>query len=144
MNVVDRLMGVAGVDYSKIRQEIRVLRDEQDRLLPMLMKPAKMVRGTVSWHGVHEDVQGRKRHASLVRTVDGKVEGRRIRDAHVGWLGRLLDEHRAYNARLKRWKEIDRRLEVVLGSLRYENLYDYEPRRPEYLVAVECEADGAE
>lgn len=132
------------VDFSKIRQEIRALRDEQERVLPLLMKPGKMARGSISWHGVREDVPGKRRHASLVRTVAGRIEGRRIRDAHVGWLGSLLDEHRSYNARLRRWKEIDKEIGVLLGALRYENLYDYEPKCAEYLVRVECEADGKE
>jgi hypothetical protein len=133
-----------GLDYSKIRQEIRSLRDEQDRLLPILMKPAKMSRGTISWHGLREDTEGKKRHASLVRTVAGKIEGRRIRDAHVGWLGELLDERRKYSSRLRRFKEIDKRIALLLSELRYENLYDYEPTVAQYLVRVEPSADGKE
>ena len=133
------------MDFSRIRQQIKELRDEQDRLLPMLMRPRKMVRGSITWQGKREDgVDGRKRHANLVRNVDGKSETKRVRDAHVGWLKDLLEERTAHALRLRRWREIDKHIEVLLTDLRYENLYDYEPKHESHLVGVGGKFDGKE
>lgn len=134
---------VVGMEFSRIRQQIRELRDEQERLLPMLMRPRKMVRGSITWQGKGEDcVDGRKRHANLVRNVDGKSETKRVRDAHVGWLKELLRERRGHVLRLRRWRQIDKELEALLTELRYESLYDYEPRREPHLVSVGGKFDG--
>ena len=131
------------MDFSRIRQQIGELRDEQDRLLQMLMKPKKMARGSITWQGKREDsLDGRKRHANLVRNVDGKSETKRVRDAHVGWLKELLKERTAHILRLRRWREIDKRIEALLWDLRYENLYDYEPLRESYLVLVGGKFNG--
>ena len=133
------------MEFSRIRQRIMELRDEQDRLLPMLMRPKKMARGSITWQGKREDVvDGRKRHANLVRNVDGKSETKRVRDAHVGWLKELLTERTAHALRLRRWREIDKRIESLLSELRYESLYDYEPTREPHLVCVGGKFDGDE
>jgi hypothetical protein len=132
-----------GMDFSRIRQQIRELREEQDRLLPMLMRPKKMTRGSITWQGKREDcVVGRKCHANLVRNVDGKSETKRVRDAHVGWLTELLIQRSAHALRLRRWREIDKQIESLLKDLRYESLYDYEPTREGHLVLVEGKCDG--
>lgn len=133
------------MDFSRIRQQVRELRDEQDRLLPMLMKPKKMARGSITWQGKGEDcADGRKRHANLVRNVDGKSETKRVRDAHVGWLKELLAERTAHVLRLRRWREIDKQIEALLTGLRYESLYDYEPTCEGHLVWVGGKLDGDE
>lgn len=133
------------MEFSRIRQQIRELRDEQDRLLPMLMRPKKMARGSITWQGKREDcVDGRKRHANLVRNVDGKSETKRVRDAHLGWLKELLEERTAHALRLRRWREIDKQIELRLSELRYESLYDYEPTREGHLVSVGGKFDGDE
>lgn len=133
------------MEFSRIRQQIRELRDEQDRLLPMLMRPKKMARGSITWQGKREDsVDGRKRHANLVRNVAGKSETKRVRDAHVGWLKELLTERTAHALRLRRWRQIDKQVEALLGELRYESLYDYEPTREPHLVSVGGKFDGDE
>lgn len=133
------------MDYSRMRQQIRELRDEQNRLLPMLMKPKKMARGSITWQGKEANcVDGRKPHANLVRNVDGKSETKRVRDAHVGWLKELLTERTAHSQRLRRWREIDKQIEDMLGKLRYENLYDYEPTLDSHLVIVKGNFDGDE
>jgi len=133
------------MDFSKIRQQIGELRDEQDRLLPMLMRPKKMARGSITWQGKREDlVDGKKRHANLVRNVDGKSETKRVRDAHVVWLKELLTERTAHALRLRRWREIDKQTEALLSELRYESLYDYEPTRETHLVWVGGKFDGDE
>ena len=133
------------MEFSRIRQQIRELRDEQDRLLPMLMRPKKMARGSITWQGKREDsVDGRKRHANLVRNVDGKSETKRVRDAHLGWLKELLEERTAHALRLRRWREIDKQVELRLSELRYESLYDYEPTREGHLVSVGGNFDGDE
>jgi hypothetical protein len=109
------------MDFSRIRQQISELRDEQDRLLPMLMRPKKMARGSITWQGKRADlVDGRKRHANLVRNVDGKSETKRVRDAHVGWLKELLTERTSHALRLRRWREIDKQIEALLTGLRYD------------------------
>ena len=131
------------MEFSRIRQRIMELRDEQDRLLPMLMRPKKMARGSITWQGKREE-DGRKRHANLVRNVDGKSETKRVRDAHVGWLKELLVERTAHVLRLRRWREIDKRIEALLTELRYESLYDYEPTREGHLVWVGGKFDGDE
>ena len=133
------------MNFSRIRQQISELRNEQDRLLPMLMKPKKMARGSITWQGKREDsLDGRKRHANLVRNVDGKSETKRVRDAHVGWLKELLNERTAHALRVRRWREIDKQIETLLTDLRYENLYDYEPTRESYLVLVGGKFNGEE
>ena len=133
------------MEFSRIRQQIRELRDEQDRLLPMLMRPKKMARGSITWQGKREDsVGGRKRHANLVRNVDGQSETKRVRDAHVGWLKELLRERTAYALSLRRWRGIDKQIELLLSELRYESLYDYEPTREPHLVSVGGKFDGDE
>ena len=133
------------MEFSRIRQQISELRNEQDRLLSMLMKPKKMARGSITWQGKHEDcVDGRNRHANLVRNVDGKSETKRVRDAHVGWLKELLAERTAHALRLRRWREIDKQIETLLTELRYESLYDYEPTREPYLVLVGGKFNGEE
>lgn len=133
------------MDYSRIRQQIGELRNEQDRLLPMLMRPKRMARGSITWQGRREEsMDGRKRHANLVRNVDGKSETKRVRDAHVGWLKDLLDERTAHVLRLRRWREIDKQIEVLLSKLRYESLYDYEPTRESHLVVVRGQSNGDE
>lgn len=133
------------MDFSRIREQIRGLRDEQERLLPMLMRPKKMVRGSITWQGRREGcVDGRKPHANLVRNVGGKSETKRVRNAHVGWLKELLAERRANVLRLRRWREIDKQIEGLLSELRYESLYDYEPRREGHLVLVGGKFDGDE
>ena len=84
---------------------------------------------------------GRRRHANLVRNVEGRSETKRVRDAHVGWLTGLLEERRAHALRLRRWREIDRQIEELLSKLRYESLYDYEPTRELPLVLVGGKVD---
>lgn len=130
------------MEFSRIRQQIRELRNEQDRLLVMLMKPEKMARGSITWQGKREDCAGS--HANLVRNVDGKSETKRVRDAHVGWLKELLTQRSAHAQRLRRWREIDKHIEALLRQLRYESLYDYEPTREGHLVLVEGNFDGDE
>lgn len=130
------------MDFSRIRQQIRELRDEQDRLLPMLMRPRKMARGSITWQGKREGCVGA--HANLVRNVDGKSETKRVRDAHVGWLKELLTERTAHALMLRRWREIDKRIEALLAQLRYESLYDYEPTGEGHLVPVGGKLDGDE
>lgn len=125
---------VVGMEFSRIRQQISQLRDEQDRLFPMLMKPKKMVRGSITWQGKGEHSVGS--HANLVRNMEGKSETRRVRDSHVGWLKELLRERSAHAKRLRRWREIDKEIEVLLSELRYENLYDYEPTVEGHLVPL--------
>ena len=134
------------MDFSRIRQQVMELRDEQDRLLPKLMKPEKMARGSITWQGKHEDiVGGRKRHANLVRNVGGgSSETKRVRDADVGWLKGLLEERTAHLLRLRRWREIDRQIEALLSELRFESLYDYEPTCEPNLVWLGGKSDGKE
>ena len=54
MRVLQPRNEVAIMDFSRIRQRISELRDEQDRLLDMLMRPKKMVRGSLTWQGKGE------------------------------------------------------------------------------------------
>ena len=87
MRVLQPRNEVAIMDFSRIRQRISELRDEQDRLLDMLMRPKKMVRGSLTWQGKGEQsADGSKHHANLVRNAGGKSETKRVRDAHVGML----------------------------------------------------------
>ncbi len=130
------------MEYSRIRQRISQLRDEQEKLLAMLMRPKKMVRGSITWQGKGEHSRGS--HANLVRNVEGKSETRRVRDAHVGWLKELLAQRRAHAKRLRRFREIDKEIEALLGELRYESLYDYEPTLEGHLVVVERQFYGEE
>lgn len=133
------------MDYSRIRQQISELRDEQGRLLPLLMRPKKMARGSITWQGKGEhSADGRKHHANLVRNIGSRSETRRVRDAHVGWLKELLEERTAHALRLRRWREIDKQVEALLGKLRYESLYDYEPTADSHLVLVGGKLDGDE
>lgn len=133
------------MDFSRTRQQISELRGEQDRLLGMLMRPKKMARGSITWQGKGEEsVDGRKRHANLVRNIGGKSETKRVRDAHVGWLKDLLEERSAHALRLRRWREIDKQIESLLSELRYESLYDYEPTQESHLVLVGGKLDGDE
>lgn len=133
------------MDFSRIRQRINELRDEQDRLLGMLMRPKKMVRGSLTWQGKGEQsTDGSKRHANLVRNAGGKSETKRVRDAHVGMLKELLEQRNAHALRLRRWREIDRQIESLLSELRYESLYDYEPTVDSHLVLVAGELYGDE
>lgn len=133
------------MDFSRIRQQINELRDEQSRLLALLMRPKKMARGSITWQGKGEQsADGRKRHANLVRNIGSRSETRRVRDAHVGWLKELLEERTAHALRLRRWREIDKQVEALLGKLRYESLYDYEPTADSHLVRVAGELDGDE
>jgi hypothetical protein len=130
------------MEFSRIRQQIRELRDEQDTLLVMLMRPERMVRGSITWQGKSENSPGS--HANLVRNVDGKSETKRVRDAHVGWLKQLLAQRTAHAQRLRRWRQIDKQIESLLAQLRYASLYDYEPTREGHLVLVEGNFDGDE
>lgn len=128
------------MDFSRIRQQISQLRNEQEKLLGTLMRPKKMVRGSITWQGKSE--YSPASHANLVRNIDGKSETKRVRDAHVGWLKELLAERRAYAGLLRRWREIDKQIEALLGELRYESLYDYEPTREGHLVPLGGKLDG--
>ena len=130
------------MEFSRIRQQISQLRDEQEKLLMVLMRPKKMVRGSITWQGKGEHCQGS--HANLVRNVDGKSETKRVRDAHVRWLTELLTERTAHALRLRRWRQIDKQVEALLGELRHESLYDYEPTREPHLVSVGGKFDGDE
>jgi hypothetical protein len=138
-------MGFVSMGFSRIRQQIRELRDEQKRLLVLLMRPGKMVRGSITWQGKGEvSADGRNAHANLVRSIGGRSETRRVRDAHVGWLKELLEERTAHALRMRRWREIDKQIEALLGKLRYENLYDYEPTADSHLMRVSGELGGDE
>lgn len=134
------------MDYSRMRQRISQLGHEEQILVDGLMRPGRMVRGTITWHKRRE---GTERvdglYPGLNRVVGGKSIGRRVRVGHLQWLEALLGAYREQRKKMKRLREIHREIEQLGDRLRYEHLYDYEATVPGHLVRVEREAgDGQE
>jgi len=80
------------------------------------MRPGKMVRGSITWHKKIEPEDTGKLYPGLVRTVDWKRIGRRVR---VG----------------------QREIMELLERLRHEELYDYEATAEGYLVRIGLEEE---
>jgi len=112
-----------------------------------MMKPPKMVRGSITWHKRRDEcVESREGlFPGLNRVVGGRSIGRRVRVGHMVWLEGLLDCYRSYRRSMQRLREIHKEICELVDRLRYEHLYDYEARAPGHLVPVVREgADGAE
>jgi hypothetical protein len=128
-------------DYSRVRQELSRLRVEQEKLLESMMRPGKMVRGSITWHKKIEPEDTGKLYPGLVRTVDGKRIGRRVRVGHLGWLEPMMERYREYRKRMKRLRAVQREIMELLERLRHEELYDYEATAEGYLVRIGLEEE---
>jgi len=131
------------IDYSKIRQRMDQLRREEQILLERVMRPPKMVRGSITWHGK----QGECAESSpgLNRKVGGKSIGRRVRMAHLDWLPPLLEAYRKHRQSIKKLQAIHKEMVELADRLRYERMYDYEPTIAGHLLPVVREGkDGQE
>jgi hypothetical protein len=132
-------------DYSKIRQRLRQLRREEDIILEAMMRPPKMVRGSITWHKRVEESEGEEGlFPGLTRTVGGKSIGRRVRIGHMEWLEPLLCAYRSYRKGMQKLRAIHKEIMNLLDELRYEQLYDYEATEPGHLVPVVRESKDAQ
>ena len=124
-------------DYSKIRQRLSQLGREEQILLSAMMKPAKMVRGSITWHKKREESAGKAGlFPGLNRVVGGKSIGRRVRVGHLEWLEPLLDAYRSYRRNMQKLRAIHKEMGELVERLRYEHLYDYEATAVGHLVSV--------
>jgi len=133
-------------DYAKIRQRISELLREEQILVEGMMRPPKMVRGSITWHKRREErVEHEGLFPGLNRVVGGKSIGRRVRIGHLEWLEPLLDAYRSYRRRMQRLRGIHKEMGELVERLRYERMYDYEARVSGHLVPVVREdEDGQE
>jgi len=133
-------------DYSKIRQRISQLLREEQILVEGMMRPPKMVRGSITWHAKRDEgVEHKGLFPGLNRVVGGKSIGRRVRIGHLEWLEPLLDAYRSYRRSMQRLRGIHKEMGELVEMLRYERMYDYEARMPGHLVPVVREGeDGQE
>lgn len=102
-----------------------------------MMRPAKMVRGSLTWHkkrDEHESDEGL--FPGLNRVVNGKSVGRRVRLAHREWLEPMLAAYRDYRRCMQRLTSIHKEMYQLVDTLRYERMYDYEPTVEGHLVPV--------
>lgn len=131
-------------DYSQIRQRIRQLLCEEQSLVEGMMRPPKMVRGSITWHKKRdESVEQEGLFPGLNRVVAGKSIGRRVRVGHMEWLEPLLDAYRSYRRSTQRLRAIHKEMSQLVDRLRYERMYDYEATIPGHLVPVAHEDEDA-
>lgn len=124
-------------DYSKIRQKLSQLGQEEQTLLSAMMRPSKMVRGSLTWHKKRNDNESDEGlFPGLNRVVNGKSVGRRVRLAHREWLEPLLAAYRDYRRCMQRLTSIHKEMYQLVDTLRYERMYDYEPTVEGHLVPV--------
>lgn len=116
--------------YSKMRKQLGECAEEYFQLTQEMMRPGKMVRGTIYWHRTAEGKE-RKEYPNLSRTVHGVASKRSVKLKDVKWLKELLDKYRLYRLSQKRLRELHRTIIETTERLRYEKLYDYEPLMPE-------------
>ncbi len=127
-------------EYSRLRKELRELSEEYCALARHMMRPGKMVRGTINWQRRKGKAEV-KEYPGITRGVGGKVIGRRVKKEHVSWLLPMLERHKEYRWRERRLRKIHARIMELISALRYESLFDYEPRREDadYLVSLHKE-----
>jgi len=136
--VINHIGGSAMPDYSKMRQRISQLRREEEILIEGMMRPPKMVRGSITWHKRLPEGEGEEGlFPGLTRKVGGKSIGRRVRIGHMGWLEPLLCAYRDYRKDMQKLRAIQKEIMDLLEELRYEQLYDYEATVPGHLVPIE-------
>lgn len=126
---------------SSLRQHLRTLAADYQRVVATLLGRDILVRGTLNWH-----TRASGRYPGLTRTVNGRVIGRRVRVEHVAWLEPLLARHKAYRQAELQLRRLHARILALAEELRVARLYDYEPQAVEqqYLVKVNREEhDGA-
>lgn len=124
-------------DYSRIRQRISQLQTEEQVLLSGMMRPPKMVRGSLTWHKRRDESAGHEGlFPGLNRGVGGKSIGRRVRVGHLEWLEPLLDAYRSYRRSMQKLRAIHKEMIELVDRLRYEHLYDYESTVAGHLVPV--------
>jgi hypothetical protein len=130
-------------DYSRVRQEISRLRVEHEKLLESMMRPGKMVRGSITWHKKIEPEETENLYPGLVRTVEGKRIGRRVRIGHLSWLEPMMERYREYRKRMRMVRGVQKEIMEKLEILRHEEMYDYEATAAGHLVSVrDEEAEG--
>jgi hypothetical protein len=133
------------LDYSKMRQRIGQLRREEQIVIEAMMRPPKMVRGSITWHRrVREGEECEGLFPGLTRKIGGKSIGRRVRLGHMEWLEPLLCAYRDYRKDLQKLRAIQKEVIDLLEEMRYEQLYDYEATVPGHLVPVERESKDAQ
>ena len=132
-------------DYSKIRQRLSQLLGEEQILVEGMMRPPKMVRGSITWHKKQDQSGSREGlYPGLNRVVGGKSIGRRVRIGHMEWLEPLLDAYRSYRRSMQRLRGIHKEMGQLVERLRYEHMYDYEATVPGHLSPVAPEGEDGQ
>jgi len=124
-------------NFSEMRKRLNELNEEQNLLINNSMRPGKMVRGSLR-PGNPNHKNYRQRFPQMSRTVNRKVIGRSVKKEHVKWLEPLIAKHRSYRETQTRLREIQKEIVEIIENLRYEKLFDYEPKRDDcnYLIPV--------
>jgi hypothetical protein len=124
-------------NFSEMRKLLNELNEEQNLLINNSMQPGKMVRGSLR-PGDPNHKNCRQRFPQMSRTVNRKVIGRSVKKDHVKWLEPLIAKHRSYRETQTRLRKIQKEIDEIIENLRYEKLFDYEPKCDDcnYLIPV--------